>query len=348
MVLELFNEFTINQSFDGNIPSLMKHNRLIFEQYRRGIKMFCSESLNLLPKLFLPETMKVTGFSFVKNALIYDYPVVEAIRSILPICDNFVVAVGHSDDKTLELIRSIDPEKIKIVETEWDESLREGGRVLAVETDKAFAAIPEDTDWAFYIQGDEVVHEKYLEPIKKAMEKHKDNKNVDGLLFNYLHFYGSYDYVGASASWYSNEIRVIRNNKAIYSYKDAQGFRKGEDQKLKVVPIDAYMYHYGWVKEPEAMQRKQENFNKYWHDDKWIDDNVVKADEFDYANHVRELNRFTEEHPEVMKERIKEKNWKFSYDISRKKKSGKDKMKAFLKKYLGIDTSYRNYEIVKK
>ena len=90
--------------------------------------------------------MKVTGFSFVKNALIYDYPVVEAIKSILPICDEFVVAVGKSDDKTLELIKSIAPEKIRIVETVWDESLREGGRVLAVETDKAFKAIAKDSD----------------------------------------------------------------------------------------------------------------------------------------------------------------------------------------------------------
>ena len=83
--------------------------------------------------------MKISGFTFVKNALIYDYPIVEAILSILPICDDFVVAVGKSDDNTLELIKYIHPEKIRIVETEWDESMREGGQVLADETDKAFA-----------------------------------------------------------------------------------------------------------------------------------------------------------------------------------------------------------------
>jgi hypothetical protein len=289
--------------------------------------------------------MKVTGFSFVKNAIIYDYPVVEAIRSILPICDEFVVAVGKSDDATLELIRSIDP-KIRILETEWDESLREGGRVLAVETDKAFRAISEDSDWAFYIQGDEVVHEKYLPVIKEAMTKYADNPNVDGLLFNYKHFYGSYDYVGASASWYSNEIRVIKNDPSIYSYKDAQGFRKGNDEKLRVVPIEAYIYHYGWVKAPEAMQKKQENFNKYWHDDQWVEENVAKADEFDYEGHVRELKLFTETHPDVMKERIERLNWKFNYDISKSKKSTKDRFKSLLKQ-IGIDTSYRNYTIAK-
>ena len=110
--------------------------------------------------------MKVSGFTFIRNAILYDYPIVEAIRSILPLCDEVVVAVGKSGDKTLELIQSIGDPKIRIIESVWDDSLREGGRVLAVETDKAFAAIVPDSDWAFYIQGDEVIHEKYHAPIR--------------------------------------------------------------------------------------------------------------------------------------------------------------------------------------
>ena len=61
--------------------------------------------------------MKVTGFSFIRNAVQFDYPIVEAIRSVLPLCDDFVIAVGKSDDTTLELVKSIDPDKIKIIET---------------------------------------------------------------------------------------------------------------------------------------------------------------------------------------------------------------------------------------
>ncbi len=291
--------------------------------------------------------MKVTGFSFIKNALTFDYPIVEAIKSILPICDDFVVAVGKSDDDTLALIQNIDPLKIKIIETEWDESLREGGRVLAVETDKAFQAISQESDWAFYIQGDEVVHEKYLPIILENMIKYKDKKNVDGLLFNYLHFYGSYDFVGASTKWYKNEIRVIKNDKSIYSYKDAQGFRIGENKKLNVIPIEAYIYHYGWIREPKAMQKKAETFNKLWHDDKWIDDNVVKADEYDYNMGVSQLKLFKEKHPAVMTERIKRKNWKFEYDLNLAKKPTKDRLKAIAKTLFGLDFSYKNYKIVK-
>ena len=259
--------------------------------------------------------MKVSGFTFIRNAIKFDYPIVEAIRSILPLCDEIVVAVGNSEDETLQLIQNIDP-KIRIIETIWDDSLREGGRTLAIETDKALAAISPDADWAFYIQGDEVMHEKYIPVVRKAMEEFKDNKSVEGLLFNYLHFYGSYDYVGTSISWYLDEIRIIRPRKDIFSYRDAQGFRKLPNEKLQVKKIDAYIYHYGWVKPPEKMQLKQESFHKMWHDDTWMEENIKKTNAFDYKENIDALALFKDTHPAVMQDRILQKNWKFDYDIS--------------------------------
>ncbi|PLX08615.1 MAG: glycosyl transferase [Marinilabiliales bacterium] len=276
--------------------------------------------------------MKVCGFTFIRNAIKFDYPVKEAIESILPICDKFVVAVGNSDDDTYNLINSIAPDKIEIVKTVWDDSLREGGRVLAVETDKAFQAISDEYDWCFYIQGDEVVHEKYLSEIKEAMQNNLSDKRVDGLLFAYKHFYGSYDYVGESYRWYRNEIRVVRNNKSIYSFRDAQGFRKDDNKMLRVKPVNAFVYHYGWVKDPGAMQKKQEEFNKLWHDDEWINKNVRKADEFDYSD-IDVLKKFDETHPEVMKERIARTNWKFDYDLSCNKMKFKDRFKKFMENF---------------
>ena len=154
--------------------------------------------------------MKVCGFTFVRNGIKFDYPFAEAIRSILPLCDEVIVAVGESDDNTLERVRSIDP-KIKVIETIWDETIRQGGVVFASETNKAFQAIPAEYDWAFYIQGDEVIHEKYLPVIKKAMEDNLQNEKVEGLLFNYLHFFGSYDYIGAKYLWYRRVINEGTN-----------------------------------------------------------------------------------------------------------------------------------------
>jgi hypothetical protein len=290
--------------------------------------------------------MKVCGFTIIRNAVQFDYPVVEAITSILPICDEFIVAVGDSNDETKQLILNIQSPKIKIIDTIWDETNRTNGSILAIETNKAKAAAAIDTDWLFYIQADEVVHEKYLPEIKSKMEQYKADKNVDGLLFKYLHFYGSYDYVGASHKWYANEIRVIKNNPSIYSYKDAQGFRKDHNQKLKVKTIDAFIYHYGWVKPPASMQQKQLHFHKFWHDDNWIDKNVGNADEFDYAQ-IDQLKKFTENHPAVMQHRIARLNWKFDYDISHNKTTAKELGKKILKKYFGLDFSHKNYEVIK-
>jgi hypothetical protein len=295
--------------------------------------------------------MKVSGFTFIRNATKFDYPVVEAIKSVLPVCDNFIVAVGNSDDNTLELIKSIDEQKIRIIETTWDDSyeMKIGGKVFALETDKAFQAIPMDSDWAFYIQGDEVVHERYLGKIYSSMERWKDDKMVDGLLFNYMHFYGSYDYIGVSPKWYGHEIRVIKNNKSFYSFRDAQGFRKYKNQKLNVKPVDAYIYHYGWVKEPGTMMKKAINANTFYLDKNFTKRmksiNINGNKEFDYSS-IDSLSLFTETHPKVMEERIKRKNWNFEHDISFNRLSLRYRGKIFIKKYLGINTYYENYRLI--
>ncbi len=289
--------------------------------------------------------MKVSGFTFIRNAVKFDYPVVEAIRSVLPLCDEFVVAVGNSEDKTRELIESIGSDKIRIIDTVWDDSLREGGRVLAVETDKAFFALSNDSDWAIYIQGDEVLHEKYHEPLQQAMAKWVDQPEVEGLLLNYLHFYGSYDYVGDSRRWYRREVRIIRNDKSINSYRDAQGFRKN-DRPLNVKPVDATMYHYGWVKPPEFQQAKQEYFHKLWHDDAWVEKKIPKVDEFDYSQ-IDLLALFNGQHPEVMKPRIARSNWQFSFDPTKKKLPLKSRLLHFMEQTTGWRIGeYRNYRVI--
>ncbi len=290
--------------------------------------------------------MKVSGFTFIRNALKYDYPIVEAILSILPICDEFIIAVGNSDDDTLSLIQKIDSKKIKIIQTVWDDSLRANGEVLAIETNKAFKAISPDSDWAFYIQGDEIVHEKYLNSIQLTMQKYALDYEVDGLLFDYKHFYGSYDFVGSSNNWYKKEIRIIRNNKQIYSFKDAQGFRKEDNKKLKVVSANASIYHYGWVKDPRSMQSKQEDFSKLWHNDEWISKNIENVEVFEYEKHISQLSRFDGNHPMVMKERIERLNWKFDYDISKNKRSFKEFLKDSLL-LIGLNFNYRNYIFLK-
>jgi hypothetical protein len=217
--------------------------------------------------------------------------------------------------------------------------------VLAVETNKALAAVAPQSDWCVYIQGDEVLHEDGLPAVREAMRTADDR--ADGLLFAYKHFYGSYDYVGASAGWYRHEIRAIRPGRGIFSYRDAQGFRKAPDRPLNVVRVGATVHHYGWVKEPAAMQRKQESFHRMWHDDAWVAQHVVPAEAFDYGRELRHLARFTGTHPAVMAERIARRNWTFETDISVDRRTLKDRVKLFCAERLGWELGYTNYRLIR-
>ncbi len=293
--------------------------------------------------------MKVTGFSFIKNAVKYGYPIAEAINSILPLCDEIVIAVGASDDGTRNLVASIHSNKIRIVDTIWDENIKEGGRVLASETDKAFKEISADSDWCIYIQGDEVMHEDGHEEVRQAMLQWKDDRRVDGLLCKYVHFFGSYEYIGVESHWYRNEIRVIRNDKSIYSYKDAQGFRKGDNKKLQVKAVNAYIHHYGWVQDPRIIKAKFLTKEKIYHGSKTAE---LTAEEItvpeDYATTlVNALQKFKGQHPAVMHQRIQLANWKFNYKKVKGRLKFKDHFKNWIEKITGKRPfDYQNYKII--
>jgi len=290
--------------------------------------------------------MQVTGFTFIRDAVKLDYPVVEAISSVLPLCDEFVVAVGACEDGTRALIEAIPTDKIRIIDTVWDDALREGGRVLAVETDKAMDAITGQPDWCVYIQADEVLHEQYLEDIRAAMLRYKDDARVEGLLLEYKHFYGSYDYVADSRRWYRQEVRIVRYDPQIRSWKDAQGFRKN-GKKLHVKAINAAMYHYGWVRHPKYQQLKRRHFERYWHNDGWIQENLPDADEFDYSE-IDTVVRFEGTHPRVMQPRVTRMNWKFTFDPTQRKLTWKERLSRTFERLMGYRIGeYKNYHLLK-
>ncbi len=285
--------------------------------------------------------MFISGFTFVRNAIKYDYPVEASIRSLLPVVDELVVCLGNSEDETEALLRSIGDPKIRIVPTIWDDSLREGGKVLAVETNKALDAVNPKADWCIYLQADEVLHEDDYAEIRNSLLKYKDQKAVEGLLFKYVHFYGSYHYFGDSRKWYRHEIRIVRNNKSIRSYRDAQGFRI-DDRKLNVKSINARIFHYGWVKSPLQQLAKQQSFHKLWHSDQKVKE-MVKDEPFNYTN-IDSLSVYPGSHPSVMKSRIKKMDWEFTYDIENRKLKLKDRLLYFIEQKTGHRLfEYKNY-----
>lgn len=247
--------------------------------------------------------MKISGVTVIRNAELMGYPVVPSIRSILPLVDEFIVAVGKSDDNTRQIIESIGDPKIKIIDTIWDTSKTQGGLMLSEKTNEAIGHCA--GDWCFYLQADEVVHEADLPKIKESLMIAHPNPEVEGLVFDYTHFYGSFRVIAKSRNWYRREVRVIRNRIGIKSVGDAQGFRKGE-QKPKVIPSGGRIFHYGWVKEPEKMGQKSKLLSRWWHGNR-LDESF---NQFAYKKGYG-LNYFKGTHPEVMRELVAQETWQF-------------------------------------
>ncbi|HOW35781.1 MAG TPA: glycosyltransferase [Candidatus Omnitrophota bacterium] len=240
--------------------------------------------------------MKVSGFTIVRNAVKYNYPVVESIKSILPICDEFIVNVGDSEDETLSLIRSLNSPKVRMIQRRWDMSRRP--EVLSIETNQALKECK--GDWAFYLQSDEMIHEDDLPKLKKCMTRYWQDASVDALRFRWLHFYGSFWRYRIDAGWYQKQDRIIRNNGKIESCGDAFSFRRVDGKPLRSKASGCFLYHYGWVQPGEVMRQRRRNAES-------IGFVKLDAQEKEESYSFGDLNRFPAyfgSHPKVMKEYI--------------------------------------------
>jgi hypothetical protein len=280
----------------------------------------------------------ISGFSFARNADTLGYPVAESIRSILPVCDEFIIAVGKGseNDRTREIVEQINDSRIKIIDTEWKDL--ETVRSLIYSQQTNFALSHCNNPWCFYIQCDEIVHEKYLPRIKEFCTKYSTAEEVEGFLFKYKHFWGDYDHYIVNHKWYAREIRIIRNNIGIQSIGDAQSFKKGEE-KVRVVPLDAEIFHYGYVRHPRLMQSRTRAITvNYWGEDKTKEMFANQSDHFDYGP-LNKLTLYKDSYPEVLKKRIAAMDWKHLLQYSGKSKTVhdhdtfKNRFLTFIEKY---------------
>ncbi len=251
--------------------------------------------------------MQVSGFSIIRDGVRFGYPFVESIRSVLPLVDEFVLAVGRSDDDTLKLARAIDSPKLRIFETVWDETLRRGGLVMSQQTNLALEQC--QGDWCFYLQGDEVIHQQDYDRIFDAMRRNFSRRHVEGLSFRYLHFYGSYGLTNPMA--YRRQTRIVRRDVGIRSVGDACGFCI-EGRKLRSKPTGALVYHYGWVRNPVAQYKKWKSFTQLYvgnsiqlkaNDD--LESNEQQAIQYETSI----CKPFLKTHPTVMHATIAAQDW---------------------------------------
>jgi glycosyltransferase involved in cell wall biosynthesis len=299
--------------------------------------------------------MKISAHSYVRNGITYDYPFIESIKSVLPICDEFIAVVGDSDDGTREAIEAIRDSRIRIVDTVWDDKLRTAGRIFALQANTGLDHVT--GDWAFHIQADEVVHEKDLPLIKQALEKYHGDEQVEGFLFRFLNFFGDYTHYGPSRRFHQHEIRITRNDPHVRSYRDSQGFRifehperqwEEKGRKLHVIPLEATIFHYSHVKNPLMQVKKRAAFVSRYHPDEAVKEYLKANEGFNYRDYDY-LNVFQGTHPAVMKNYIARQDWVFDYDPGRNDMSPKEKLMRLLERVTGRQFFiYKNYKILKK
>jgi len=206
----------------------------------------------------------VSGFTIVRNAVLLDYPFEASITSMEPLCDEIVIACGDSDDGTRELCRKLEarwPGKIRLLETVWERAAQTGGYQLKAQTDLALAACR--NPWALYLQADEVIHEADHPRILHALDRARPRAEIDGIVFDYLHFYGNYSHVIRGRHWYRREVRLLRTGSGLEAFRDAQGFRRG-GRRVLGMPSGARVFHYGHVRSVESMRRKSEEMGRWW------------------------------------------------------------------------------------
>ncbi len=300
---------------------------------------------------FIKTMEKISGFSLVRNGIKFDYPFLESWRSLLPLVDELVLNIGISDDDSLAVAKKFASEegggKVRIFESEWplnDPEKKKSGLILSEQTNLALEQCSHD--WCFYIQADEVIHEDDYSLIREAVEKAAKQK-LDAVVFSYAHFYGSFNVIQQTRSAYRREMRIIRKSSGAKSVGDAQSFLRSGGEKLDAILTKARIFHYGWVRTPDAMKEKTEFMDQLYHGNnaKML---AQKADAHLYKRFWG-LKQYQGTHPACMKARIQSKGWNWDLKKSPFVFSASDLKKAVLDLYEEISGhrpfEFKNYHI---
>lgn len=263
--------------------------------------------------------MKVSGFTLVRHGTKFDYPYLESLRSLLPLVDELIINVGIGEDTTYEALKTFareeGNEKIVLFESHWpldDPEKRRGGQILSEQTNLALDRCT--GDWCIYLQADEVLHERDYQEIREKMEELLNDPKTDGLLLQYIHFYGSFDVIRLGRGAYRREVRIIKRKSGARSVGDAQSFRLAGGGKPSVALLNAKIYHYGWVRPPEVMKEKTFFMDTLYHGESKKSGSSAgetipaTGDNYRYKK-IWGLFPFRGTHPSVMRMRIFEKKW---------------------------------------
>lgn len=231
--------------------------------------------------------MKLAGATFIRNGITYDYCYRETIECLLEFCDHVFVVDAGSDDGTCEDIETITSPNLTLIKRpkqEWIATEGKGRTKLCYFTDIALKAADDaGYDYTFYLQCDEIVHERSYPYIREAIKS-----NTSGYLCERINLWGSpYTKLNVPQNRMPCSTQVVRLTQSEHrSYGDA------ESLAVPILNIDwvdkITMYHMGFVRRREVMKDKvinmQENVFELGHHDPKLDLSDIFNPEFWFTN----------------------------------------------------------------
>lgn len=202
------------------------------------------------------------GSTFIWNGVKQDYNFIETLNCLYELCDEIAVIHGGEDDTTKKFNEwcdskdwvedSKDIQAANITLKEWDE--QKGREKLSYFSNLAMDML--STDWNFYLQGDEILHEDSFPNIRSAIE-YDDVEAYIVSRYNLWRDPGMMLNVTQNRKPCSSE--VIRLAKSKYrAFDDAES--------LQVPSASIYgqidtieIFHMGFVRNPEKHMVKIEN-----------------------------------------------------------------------------------------
>lgn len=271
-VLQVLNESAPKENFDPNVMKKMDD--------------------------YVEHRSLIAGYTHTLNPETHGFPYIESIKSMLGFCDEVVVVDGGSTDGSVEKIKEIGDDRIKVYVREWDweEPCMDG---MQKAYGRAMCSVgPNDFLWQQ--DADEVVHEDDYDKIRSIVKRFPTDTNLIHLPV--VELWGSHDDVRTDRhSWKwrlsRNDFRIthgVNKDARVIDEKNGKTYaKKGQSDGCEYVDIMTgdYIKHRGFYNnEIESLRRSSpEKYGDLMND---LFDSAPAVFHYSWASIPRKIRNF--------------------------------------------------------
>ncbi len=240
----------------------------------------------------------ISGCVAARNSVKFGYPLRECLESLVPICDEVVLAYDPTtDDGTPELaIRLRDELGIVLFESPWDMNNMKKGLEIGHQSQVAMDACSPSTEWRLCVQQDEAFHEEDHSKIQELVRN--DLPGVTGFDFVRPYFFGNLHTI--RRDWSVKITRLTKKGTHTYDDFDGQNCRP-LNPLMHHADSGIWLYHYSRIGDPQLIAKRVRNVDSFFH----AEDNLPEESElapYDFSTREYDSYAFTENPKETHSE----------------------------------------------